>query len=90
MTAAALPGADLVEKGAHDLERGIESVEALLVSLAAPRLRALGVHVPAETADPEMRLYRLLAAKHGDAAHSQYNALIRQIVSFQRALARAK
>ncbi|MCS7007630.1 MAG: hypothetical protein NZL88_08780 [Gaiellaceae bacterium] len=32
-----LPGADLIERG-RDLERGIESIEALLVSIGAPRL----------------------------------------------------
>ena len=34
---------------------------------------------------PEHRLYDLLAATHGDGAHSQYNALIRRLVSFERA-----
>jgi len=37
-----------VEAGLVDLERGVESVEALLVSVGTPRLRALGfvVHSP--------------------------------------------
>ena len=37
-------------------------------------------------ADPEHKLYELLAAEDSDAAHSRYNALIRQLVSFERAL----
>jgi hypothetical protein len=37
-----LPGADLVEAGIAELERGVESVEALLVSIGAPRLSRLG------------------------------------------------
>ena len=56
-----LPGEDLVERGIRDLEREIASAEALQVSLAAPRLRALGLDVPAPLPDPELRLYQLLA-----------------------------
>ena len=80
------PGEELVESGMADLERGIESVPALLVSIGAPRLRALGLAVPGETIpSPEARLYELLQLTHGDAAHSQYNALIRRLVSYERA-----
>ena len=43
MTDARLPGADWVDRGLEDLASGIESVPALLVSIGAPRLRALGV-----------------------------------------------
>jgi hypothetical protein len=35
--------------------------------------------------DPEHRLYALLAADDSDSAHARYNALIRQLVSFERA-----
>lgn len=82
-----LPGEDLVAEGLADLIRGAESVPALLVSIGAPRLRQLGMHVEAPFRDPEHRLYRRLSLSHGDAAHSQYNALIRRLVSFERALA---
>jgi len=87
MIANDLPGADLVQRGLRDLEQGAESVEALLVSLSAPRLRALGIAVPAPLANADVRLYRLLAERHGAGAHSRYNALVRRIVSFQRAAA---
>jgi hypothetical protein len=80
-----LPGADLVEKGLDDLERGVESSEALLVSIGAPRLAPLGYDVRNAYPDPEHRLYERLAREHGDAAHSRYNALIRRLVSFERA-----
>ena len=43
---------------------------------------------PRSVCEPEMALYRLLAAQHGNGAYSQYNALIRSLVSFERALAR--
>jgi len=41
-----LPGADLVEQGVQDLAAGRESVEALLVSIGAPRLAAPGLELP--------------------------------------------
>lgn len=83
-----LPGADLVASGLADLAREVRSAPALLVAIGAPRLRALGVDVPgSEIASPEHALYELLAASEVDAAHSKYNALIRRLVSFERALA---
>jgi len=80
-----LPGAELVEKGIADLGRGIESVESLLVSIGAPRLGGLGIEVPSPFPSPEHRLYDLLRAEEGDEAHSHYNALVRRLVSFERA-----
>lgn len=82
----ALPGADLVERGIEDLAHGRDSVEALLVSIGAPRLAAAGLAVPAPIASPEHRLYARLAEEKADGAHSAYNALIRRLVSFERAL----
>jgi hypothetical protein len=78
---------ELVAAGLRDLERGVESVEALLVSIGAPRLRFLGLAVPETPPEPELKLYRLLARKHGAGAHSRYNALIRRLVSYERAAA---
>ena len=80
-----LPGADLIRRGLRDLQNGVESEEALLVSIGAPRLRRLGLSLPEPFASPEHRLYELLRAVHGDAAHSRYNALVRRLVSFERA-----
>jgi hypothetical protein len=82
-----LPGADLVERGVADLDAGRESAEALLVSIGAPRLRSVGLELPPTIASPEHKLYLLLAGEKGDAAHSAYNALIRRLVSFERAAA---
>lgn len=81
----ALPGADLIREGLRDLANGVESVPALLVLVGAPRLRRIGLDVPDTEYFPEDRLYEKLAAIHGDGAHSQYNALIRRLVSFERA-----
>jgi hypothetical protein len=82
---AALPGGEIVRKGLDDLARGIESVESLLVSIGAPRLQALGLGVTSPIASPEHRLYALLAAEDPDSAHPRYNALVRRLVSFERA-----
>lgn len=80
-----LPGDDLVAEGIRDLERGVESEEALLVSIGAPRLSRLGLVIPSPLPDPEHRLYARLAATDRRSAHSRYNALIRRLVSFERA-----
>lgn len=85
-----LPGAELVERGLADLGRGVESVESLLVSVGAPRLRRLGFAVDTPFAEPEERLYLLLAREDGDDAHSRYNALVRRLVSFERAAESAR
>ena len=90
MIAANLPGADLIAKGLDDLAAGRETPEALLVSIGAARLRTLGIDPPTTIDDPELRLYRLLAAQHGTAAHGRYNALVRRLVSFERAAACAR
>lgn len=81
-----LPGSDLVLAGIEDLRRGAETIPALLVSIGAPRLRRLGYEVPPATApNPEHRLYALLAQEDSDTAHGRYNALVRRLVSFERA-----
>jgi len=81
-----LPGADLVQRGIADLRAGRESPEALLVAVGEPRLRRIGIDLPAVAVDqPEHRLYLLLAAADSATAHSRYNALIRRLVSFERA-----
>ncbi len=82
-----LPGADLITAGLADLARGVESGPALLVSIGAPRLEALGVQVERALPDAERRLYEQLRRTDPDGAHSRYNALIRRLVSFERALA---
>jgi len=80
-----LPGADIIEAGLRDLALGEASVPALLVSIGAPRLKRLGVTISRSLPSPEHRLYALLAETDPDSAHSRYNALIRRLVSFERA-----
>ena len=81
---ADLPGAELVRAGLDDLAAGRETEASLVVSMAAPRLRALGLDVPDGGAEPSYRLYALLAGRDG-GAHSRYNALVGRAVSFARA-----
>jgi hypothetical protein len=86
METTGLPGAELIEEGIRDLRRGVESVPALLVSIGHPRLRQLLDDLPPPVADsPEHRLYELLSRAQPARAHSAYNALIRRLVSFERA-----
>ena len=82
-----LPGADSIRAGLADLAAGRESVESLLIQIGAPRLTWLGIALPVKPElDADRRLYQLLSTQHGNAAHSQFNSLIRQLVSFERAL----
>jgi hypothetical protein len=90
MKDANLPGAELIEAGLADLATRTETDESLLVSMAAAQLRSLGFDVPPPFADAELRLYCRLAERHGAGAHARYNALVRRLVSFQRAAACAR
>jgi hypothetical protein len=83
----ALPGAELVSEGLRDLAKNRLTEAALVVLIAAPRLRRLSIPVPEM---PQSRpwgheLYEQLERRLGTAAHSHYNSLLRRIVSFARA-----
>lgn len=80
-----LPGGDLIAQGMDDLRGGRETAPSLLVSIGAPRLRRAGIAVSHPLPSPEQRLYELLSLEAPDAAHARYNALIRRLVSFERA-----
>jgi hypothetical protein len=77
-----LPGGEVVDIGLAHLADGTISAESLVVSLAAPRLRREGVPITALQADPENRLYELLARAQADLAHARYAAHLEQIRSF--------
>jgi hypothetical protein len=80
-----LPGHELVSAGLDDLAAGRETQASLLVAMAAPRLRAIGIDVPPGAGDDSShRLYEMLALDAG-SPHSRYNALVGRIVSFARA-----
>src|SRR5215212_5996575 len=83
-----LPGQALVEQGVVDLRAGRRTVPALVVQIAKGRLGRAGLLRPDETepvADAESQLYHLLREEGGDA-YSRYNALLRELASFNNAL----
>jgi hypothetical protein len=81
------PGGELIRQGLDHLAQGRESEAAFLVLIGAPRLRRLGINVCEFHGEPpEHKLYELLSASDPDSAHSRYNALIRRLVSFERAV----
>lgn len=86
---ADLPGADLIAAGIEALKRGEPTVEALLVTVGSSRMRVAGLDIPPPPPlehTPEIELYLAIGRAHPRDAHSRYNALIRRLVSFERAL----
>ncbi len=83
-----LPGGKLVEEGLADFAANRCTVAACLVAIAHTRLSAAGL-LPATFSgnipEPERQLYRLLRESGGDA-YSRYNALLRELISFEQAL----
>ncbi|HXP62815.1 MAG TPA: hypothetical protein VN829_20105 [Dongiaceae bacterium] len=83
-----LPGEILVRQGLADLQAGLCTIPACLVRIARPRLSRAGLmppSAPGEFAQPELQLYDLLKLERGDA-YGRYNALVRELVSFENAL----
>jgi hypothetical protein len=87
-----LPGGDLVEQGLADLAQNRTTDCSLLVLIAAPRLRRLGIAVPDRPMHrpSEHELYERLQERLGAGAHSYYNSLIRRVVSYARSLERER
>jgi hypothetical protein len=82
-----LPGEPAIRKGLQDFASGKKTLESLLIQIGASRLRSSGIPIEGKVdPDADYRLYELLESSHGDGAFSQYNAWIRQLVSFERAL----
>jgi hypothetical protein len=85
-----LPGEELVRQGLADLQSGQCTIPACLVRIARPRLSRAGLmpqSLPCHVPEPELQLYQLLKREGGDA-YSRYNALLRELVSFENALDR--
>jgi len=85
-----LPGEELLREGLADFQSGRCTIPACLVSMAQPRLRRAGLITRGDAGscpEPERQLYRLLGQESGDA-YSRYNALVRELVSFEQALDR--
>lgn len=81
-----LPGGDLVGAGIAALRNGERTTEALLVSLAAARLRDIGLNIPRAAdriAEPNLALYAAVREAGGD--YFDYNALLGRLSSFANA-----
>jgi hypothetical protein len=82
-----LPGSEIVLRGLADLTSQATTTESLLVAIAAPRLSWLGVEIPKPLPEaPEAALYARLEEQHGRDAHGRYNAWLRRLIRFERAL----
>ena len=85
-----LPGGERMLQGLQDWRDGRTTVNSCLVVIALGKFRAAGlVSGEAPFAEAELVLYDLLK-KEGHNAYGRYNSLIRELVSFGRALARAQ
>ncbi|MCB1224652.1 MAG: hypothetical protein KDK99_02465 [Verrucomicrobiales bacterium] len=84
-----LPGADLIREGLSDLANRRETQASCLVQIGSSKMRRCGIDVSVSDEDAltaDHRLYGLLARAHGRDAHRRYNALLSELVSFERAL----
>lgn len=87
---AGFPGEELLRRGLDDFRFHRRTIPACLVGIARTRLLRAGLISGATNDDliePELQLYRLLRQEKGDA-YSRYNALLRELVSFEMALDR--
>lgn len=87
-----LPGGKLVRQGLTDFMSGRCTVPACLIGIGQTRLTRAGLLPPSAPTvfpEPERELYRLLRKSGGDA-YSRYNALVRELVSFEHALDRLR
>ena len=82
-----LPGADLIQDGLRDYRENRHTIPSCLVRMARRRLTRAGLMEasPQHDIDAELDLYRLLSHE-GNQAHSRYNSLVRQLISFEHAL----
>lgn len=85
---ASFPGGERMLRGLEDWRGGLITVDSCLVAIAFGKFRGAGlVSGEAPFLQAELVLYDLLR-KEGGNAYGRYNSLIRELVSFGRALAR--
>jgi hypothetical protein len=83
-----LPGGERMLQGIQDWREGRTTINSCLVVIAFGKFRAAGlVSGDAPFAEAELVLYDLLR-KEGHNAYGRYNSLLRELVSFGRALTR--
>ena len=87
---AGLPGEAIMREGLVDWAAGRGTIPACLIAIGSQRLQRAGLipqMSPPRQTDAEHRLYQLLRQAGGDA-YSRYNALLRELISFENALDR--
>jgi hypothetical protein len=83
-----LPGGERMLEGLRDWRAGRTTISSCIVLIAFGKFRAAGlVEGESPIREAELVLYDLLL-KEGGNAYGRYNSLIRELVSFGRALAR--
>ena len=86
-----LPAAERILQGLRDLEAGVSTTNALLVAVAASRLRALGLPVPMKVpTEPDLAMYESLRDHPSGDPYYRYNALRRELDSFISCLERRR
>lgn len=82
-----LPGEAVIKEGLADLKANRLTIASCLVEIARSRFTRAGLLPDSvrQSQEPELQLYRLLC-KEGRDAYSRYNALLRELVSFEQAL----
>ncbi len=82
-----LPGEEMILKGIADLAEGRHTTGTCLVGIAANRPSRAGIALPdgISPENAELDLHALVAPQ-GDGAHSSYNSMNRQLISFEQAL----
>lgn len=82
-----LPGAERILAGLRDYAQNLPTVNACLVRIARRRLSRAGLldEIPAADDGAELELYSHFVHEKS-RAHSRYNALLRELVSFEHAL----
>jgi hypothetical protein len=84
---AGLPGEERIVEGLRDYHESLHTIPSCLVRMARRRLVSAGLMEasPLHDMNAELDLYHLLSHE-GDRAHSRYNSLVRQLISFEHAL----
>lgn len=84
---AGLPGAERILEGLRDYHEKRHTMSSCLVRMARRRLVRAGLMEASSghDIDAELDLYQLLSHE-GNQAHSRYNAMVRELISFEHAL----
>ena len=82
-----LPGKKIVNQGLEDTSKKELTIHSLLLQSAITRLLSVGVIVEKlQLLEPaSILLFRKLKESEGNGAHSKYNALNRELLSFIKA-----